>query len=730
MKILKLFTVAILLLSIKVQAATYYISTTGSDSNAGTSSGAAFATFTHALAAMSGCDTLIVENGYYYDHANMNTSNLAGNVSGSGCYTVVEAATPWAVTIDSSHMGTSPSATFFIGEPYIQVIGIKAAANPNDTGAGGSDIPWMVMATNHVKLQQTAGFNAPCAFTGVNWNMDVYAIGPADSYVLVEDSHAWGCGRYKFLAYQSDHVIFRRDVSRHDYAGGTSSTTVEQQVADFTNYDSQYTLFQNDIAIDSGDAAQDTGNLYGGLWSEHHEPATDNDISVEGSIIDNVQADVGLQDAKQTGTHTFINDAIVNSNAGLMIGELVNSTAVTSVTLGSSVATVTTSTSLPVWGTAYGAFSGLTGSAAVLNGQRFTIPSLSTITSITGTAPNMTVNGSFPDWSSSWVGALLSLGGATNAGNDSNGSGGTQFTITGGSTTSISYTNSTGVAETPPGTAWVEVAPVFKVNYLAATPGGPYSTSGSFGWVTGQTPPTVSVSHMTIANIVNTTSNYSDGGNGALGIGMLGGNPFTYYASQTVNNNILQGVNSTGAPRTFAMSDWLYSNYDYYYQNNTNFGQTFYMGYTPTAGANDAVNVNPQIKYITREEPGTPVYGTASDGGNIGATILYEIGTTGTLYGDPGYDTTTGTSLWPFPNEGVIKSDMASFSMTNPVYGGTISGARGFAASGTGLYGGPITLTSYVWEALGNACPSGICAGGSTVNSMISGNVIMSGQTQ
>ncbi len=501
---------------------------------------------------MSGCDTLIVENGYYYDNVKM-PSNTAGNVGGSGCYTTIEAATPWGVTIDSSHVTPSPNAVIFISQPYIQIIGIKAASNPNDPGAGGANYPWMVINTNHVKLQQTAGYNAPCAITnGSNWNMDVYAIGPGSSYVLVEDSHAWGCGRYKFMAYQSDHVIFRRDVARHDFAGNGMTTGSQapmlapmQQCGDFVNYDGHYDIFQNDIAIDSGLATGETGNLYGGLWSEHNDSSTDNPIIYEGGVVINVQANAGLQDAKQSSVHTFIDDAVVNSSGGLMIGR-------------------------PFYG---------------------------------------------------------------------------------------------------------------------GNPDGP-------------TAPTVSVTHMTFANISGQAPNDENGGGGT---GIEGTSDLSTYASQTVANNIFQNMS------VFAVANSVTPNYNYYYQNTANFGSDVYQGYMPTAGANDAQGVSPQLKYITREEPGTPVYGTASDGGNIGATILYEIGTTGTLYGDPGYDTVTTTSLWPFPNEAVIKSDMATFSMVNPITGNTISGTRGFAASGNGLYGGPITLTSYIWEALGNPCPAGIC---------------------
>jgi hypothetical protein len=89
-------------------------------------------------------------------------------------------------------------------------------------------------------------------------------------------------------------------------------------------------------------------------------------------------------------------------------------------------------------------------------------------------------------------------------------------------------------------------------------------------------------------------------------------------------------------------------------------------------------------------------------GANIGATLQYMVGAPGTLFGETGYNTVQSTPMWPFPNETVIKAKMAAYT-------GPPSGARGFAAAGTGLYGGPITLTSYIWEYLGNPCPTGIC---------------------
>jgi len=98
------------------------------------------------------------------------------------------------------------------------------------------------------------------------------------------------------------------------------------------------------------------------------------------------------------------------------------------------------------------------------------------------------------------------------------------------------------------------------------------------------------------------------------------------------------------------------------------------------------------LLYLTRTE-GQSTLNTAGIGAQQITTAL---GTSGTFWGDPNYNTDTGVPLWPWPNEDRIKADMASVS------------ARGFAANGNGLYGGPITLTSYVWEALGNPLPAGI----------------------
>jgi hypothetical protein len=312
----KTLIVSILAISqfiVAASASTHYISASGgSDSNAGTAA-APWATFDHAWTGMSSGDTLIVKNGTYKDWLNPPV-NLSGT---AGAYTTVQAETPWGVTVDGSTTTPQFKSTLYLyALSYFQVVGIKFASGPALTG--GQE-PVMVNDSNHIKLLKVAGFNAPC-----NNNTAVIDV-TNSSYVLVEDSHAWGCGRYKFLAYQSHNVIFRHNVARHDSAevSGGVIQTWGRQCAQYVMYDSTDILMQNNIAVDSGEADGSTGNLYGGIWSENNA-AIDNSGKYEGDIFINLKTGTGsccengasINDPKLIGTREISNVAIINSNAG------------------------------------------------------------------------------------------------------------------------------------------------------------------------------------------------------------------------------------------------------------------------------------------------------------------------------------------------------------------------------------------------------------------------------
>ncbi len=89
--------------------------------------------------------------------------------------------------------------------------------------------------------------------------------------------------------------------------------------------------------------------------------------------------------------------------------------------------------------------------------------------------------------------------------------------------------------------------------------------------------------------------------------------------------------------------------------------------------------------YPPRIEDGSTLKTAGSGGGQIGPRITTKIGTSGTLWGESGYNTDTGDALWPWPNEARIVKDLCS------------GVTRGFC--------GRESLTQYVWEALGQSSP-------------------------
>jgi hypothetical protein len=117
---------------------------------------------------------------------------------------------------------------------------------------------------------------------------------------------------------------------------------------------------------------------------------------------------------------------------------------------------------------------------------------------------------------------------------------------------------------------------------------------------------------------------------------------------------------------------------------------------------------SPPLKYIVRAEAGSVLSGKATDGTDIGATILKRHGKSGTLWGEAGYDQLTSEALWPWPAEDQIKS---VFAEPNQPPSGAVPSTndtkRGFAAA-TDAFGQAQTLTRYVWQYLGHQIPADV----------------------
>lgn len=253
-----------------------------------------------AVGAMSGGDTLIIADGTY-------TGRLQGMPSGSaGAYTQVRAENNFAATIT---IASGTTECLSVVNNYIRVEGINFVGNPSGSNSAGV----ATINGNHNKIVR-------CSFTGAgtgDWNIIVVTATNAD-YVLFEECWAWGTGRYKFLAYQSDHVIFRRCVARHDLHPST-------QCATFVRYDSQYVDFQNCISIDGPETEgtqTTTGILYGGFWCENNA-VVDTAGKNLGCIVLNLAGDLAAySDPKIYGTRTIENCVSWDTKGGYYSGAL------------------------------------------------------------------------------------------------------------------------------------------------------------------------------------------------------------------------------------------------------------------------------------------------------------------------------------------------------------------------------------------------------------------------
>ena len=279
-------------------AATLYVAKSGVDAgNDCSKKSTPCASITHGVAAMAGGDTLLLGDGTY-------TESITGMPSGSaGAYTTIRAENDWGVVIDGSAFpDTFVNGINIASKHYVLVRGIHVKMNQ----ANGNNQPVGIPYSDHVKIQRCSGSYGPTF-----GNAATFGVGPASSYVLIEESYGFGGARYQFLVYQSDHVVVRRSVARNDYWNGSL------QCAGFVNYNSSATAWQNDIVLDS-DTSHCSGRLYGGFFNENKtDHGTDTSESLQGNIVLNVQAFVaGDVDWLVSGTRTLEDMVIWGSSGG------------------------------------------------------------------------------------------------------------------------------------------------------------------------------------------------------------------------------------------------------------------------------------------------------------------------------------------------------------------------------------------------------------------------------
>jgi len=223
-----------------INAATYYVNASASgDSGSGSqSSPKKYITSGLNLLSSSGGDTLIIMPGTY-SHANDAITSSSIPNGQAGAYNIIKAQTDGTVTIDSTFNLTDATAS---QSRYLQFEGLKWRGPVGNSIVG-----------HHIKILRCAFEGGPANANSVTFGIGTNNMTPGSTDILIEDSWFYGeGGRYNLLIYNSERVVLRRIVARHDggwcfnVCGGSGPPE-----AGVTVYNSRDILLQNVMVIDS-----------------------------------------------------------------------------------------------------------------------------------------------------------------------------------------------------------------------------------------------------------------------------------------------------------------------------------------------------------------------------------------------------------------------------------------------------------------------------------------------
>lgn len=257
-----------------VEEVDYYVSTTGSDTNDGTTPSTAFLTIKKAMQTLVGKTGKVVQvqNGTYQTTNNLiNDSFHSLNISGTvGARNRIQAETVGGAVITDlgiASMLYTHQAIGITNSSYVDVTGFLV----DFTGTGGNGhLPATIC-----HMGGTNGYNriARCLVRKTG-NLEPFAswFRLSGSYNLAEDCYGVGGTRYGFSSGGTEstdnHLVFRRCVGRYDY------TQTNQPKSTFNHYGANgggtthHVAFLNCLSIDqkAGDyGGGSSGYTYGGI---------------------------------------------------------------------------------------------------------------------------------------------------------------------------------------------------------------------------------------------------------------------------------------------------------------------------------------------------------------------------------------------------------------------------------------------------------------------------------
>lgn len=295
-----------------ILADTHYVSTTGTDSGDCTNQANACLTINYGISKMSGGDTLEIGDGTYSGAENNLDKNSNIPVGSDGNYTIIK-----AKNIDSStsHVTITSNFNFSVGSSeaskeihHVEFHGLKIKSSVSKNISG-----------HHIKVFKTAFEGGPVTNNTVVFSVGHNNLATHSNNILLEDIWSYGLGgRYNVMVYNSENVIIRRAIIRHDGGWGCDGSNPE---AGMTIYNSRFVQLQNVIVLDGISDKNTTGgkcqgftgfyNVSNGSGSTQHE-----NTRIVGSISMNNSATVGMawDDYNSIPNALLENSFIYNNN--------------------------------------------------------------------------------------------------------------------------------------------------------------------------------------------------------------------------------------------------------------------------------------------------------------------------------------------------------------------------------------------------------------------------------
>jgi hypothetical protein len=275
----KIILITLFIFSNNVNATTYFISTTGSDSHTGNSESQAWATFSHAIAAINAGDILVILSGTY------NQSIVISKSGSYGSVITIGSQTDGAAIID----GQNTRQPLSISGNYITFEGTvfkNSAGNVVD------------IEGNHNILRRCSAYNAD-----TNGNNHRFCI--TGDYNLLEDCAAGGTGRYCYLNYNCQNNTLRRCFGKWGSHSAGSPRAV------FCNYGAENILMENCIGLDVYPHINTTLEYYGvyQTWADYNDHPTNNCRYYGCVFYNNLQG--GVICANTSGPHTEFVDCVI-----------------------------------------------------------------------------------------------------------------------------------------------------------------------------------------------------------------------------------------------------------------------------------------------------------------------------------------------------------------------------------------------------------------------------------